>query len=460
MFDGAWIGGETIRMKVSEQQAQATGVDRDLMEKELVLHEPGLQHISPDSSAVTLLYLAWRRRRFVIRFTLVGAVASLALAFLIPKRFDSTVQLVPPDPQSNSSLGMMASAAMMGGGGSGGAAAGGGLGGLVADLLGSKNSGAFFVEILRSRTVEDDLIRRFDLRNVYHDRYWEYARKDLAKKTDIREDKKSGVIAITVSDRSPERAQQLGQAYVEELDKLVALLSTSAARRERIFIEGRLKTVKQDLDSAAVAFSQFASKNSAIDISAQTKAMVEAGADLQAQLMAAESQLQGLQTIYSDNNIRVRTLKSQIAELHRQLEGMSGMNSATSPYDPQKDLYPPLRELPVLGVKWADLYRNTKIEETLYQLLTQQYEIAKIQEAKEIPTVKVLDAPDLPEKKAFPPRLIILLLGIMLAFCMSIVWLLVEENWSKLDFFDPRKALVRDVLKHLRSTRVQLRRVS
>jgi len=190
--------------------------------------------------------------------------------------------------------------------------------------------------------------------------------------------------------------------------------------------------------------------------------MVDAGAELQAQLMAAESQLQGLQAIYSDNNIRVRTLKSQIAELRRQLQGLNGMNADKSPYDPQKDLYPPLRELPVLGVKWADLYRNTKIQETLYQLLTQQYEIAKIQEAKEIPTVKVLDPADLPEKKAFPPRTIILILGTMLALCLSIFWLVLAENWSKLDFFDPKRALVREMLNYWRNTRaaMQLRRVS
>ena len=446
-------------MKISEQHSQRADTNRELLghTEEVVLSNSRIQAVDAEASALELLRLAWRERRLVFRFTAAGAVLSLALAFLIPKRFDSTTQLVPPDPQSQSPLALMASASM-----GGGVGAAGGLGALAADLLGAKNSGAFFVEILRSRTVEDDLIRRFDLRKVYHHRYWEDARKELTRKTDIKEDKKSGVITITVSDRSAQRAQQLGQAYVEELDKLAAQLSTSAARRERIFIEGRLQTVKRDLDNAAQTFSQFASKNSAIDITAQTKAMVEAGAELQGQLMAAESQLQGLQAIYSDNNIRVRTLKSQIAELRRQLEGLNGMHSEASPYDPQKDMYPPLRELPILGVKWADLYRNTKIEETLYQLLTQQYEIAKIQEAKEIPTVKVLDTADLPEKKAFPPRLLIIALGTMLALCISFVWLFLVEVWSKLDFFDPKKVLVRGMMNQLRSTRasIHLRRVS
>jgi len=209
-------------MKVSEQQSETAGVDRDVMEKELVLHEPQLQHISIDSSALAVLRLAWRRRRFVAQLSAIGALLSLALAFLIPTRFDSTVRLVPPDPQSQSPLALMASASTMGLGGNAG------LGGLAADLLGTKNSGAFFVEILRSRTVQNELIRRFDLRKVYHERYWENARKDLAKKTDIKEDKKSGVITITIGDRSPERAQQLGQAYVEELDKLHMLRNSTS----------------------------------------------------------------------------------------------------------------------------------------------------------------------------------------------------------------------------------------
>src|SRR5260221_241525 len=140
------------------------------------------------------------------------------------------------------------------------------------------------------------------------------ARKDLADHTSISVDRKSQIISITVTDRSPQRAAAMAHAYAEELDRLVAELSTSSARRERIFLEGRLQAVNQDLEAAEKDFSQFASKNTAIDVKEQGKAMVEAAAMLQGQLIAAQSQYEGLREIYTDNNPRVSTVKAGIDE--------------------------------------------------------------------------------------------------------------------------------------------------
>ncbi|MGA7894369.1 MAG: Wzz/FepE/Etk N-terminal domain-containing protein [Candidatus Sulfotelmatobacter sp.] len=191
--------------------------------------------------AVGWTWLLWERRRFLGRAAVWGLVLSAMIAFLIPKRYDSTTRLMPPDSQSSSGMAMMAALA---------GKAGTGLSSLAGDLLGMKNSGDLFIDILRSRTVEDRLIGRFDLRRVYWDKYWLDARKDLAKNTSISEDRKSGVLTITVTDRDPQRAAQMARAYVEELDRLVAQVTTSSARRERIFIEQRLAAVKQGLDNA------------------------------------------------------------------------------------------------------------------------------------------------------------------------------------------------------------------
>jgi len=354
---------------------------------------------------------------------------------------------MPPDQRSGSGLAILAGLA--GRGSSTGGLGGLPLGSIASDLLGTKTSGALFADILRGRTVQDRLIERFDLRKVYWDRYWEDARKDLRKRTEVTEDRKSGVITITVTDHDPRRAQKMVEAYVEELDRLVAQVSTSSARRERIFIERRLATVRQELDQAAQEFSQFASKNSALDIKEQTKAMVESGAVLQGQLIAAQSELQGLEQIYTPNNVRVRSLKAQVAELKHQLQKLSGDSSAPSPDGTPDTLYPPMRQLPLLGVRWAELYRETKIQETVYELLTQQYEMAKIEEAKEIPVVKVLDVANVPEKKSFPPRLITTILGTMLALTAAVAWIFGSELWKKRDARDPRKLLVQEVVADL-----------
>ena len=378
--------------------------------------------------------LLWERRKSLWKATVAGLVLASLIAFLIPKTYQSTTRLMPPEQQS--APGMAIAAALMGKGTLG-------MGTLAGDLLGVKGSGPLFTEVLRSRTVEDRIIQKFDLRRVYRDRYWETARKDLAGNTEISEDRKSGVITVVVTDRDPRRAAAIAQAYVEELNRLVAEVSTSAARRERIFIEGRLKTVQQDLGTAARQFSEYASQNTAIDIKEQGIAMVEAAARLQGELIVAQSEAQGLEQIYSANNVRVRSVQARISELKRQLEKLGGDSSNTglSTSNPQPQ-FPSIRNLPILGVRWAELYRETKIQETVYELLTQQYELAKIQEAKEIPTVKVFDVADVPERKSGPHRLLLMILGTLLAFSASTTWILGSAMWQRVSEQDPRKMIL------------------
>jgi capsule polysaccharide export protein KpsE/RkpR len=364
---------------------------------------------------------------------------------------------MPPDEQSGSGLAMLAAFAGKGssssnGGGGIGSALGGGLGGMAGDLLGLKSSGALFIDMLEGPTVQDGLIQRFDLRKVYWDRYWQDARKDLKKHTDISEDRKSGVITVVITDHDPHRAQQMAQAYVDQLDQLVTRVSTSSAHREREFIEQRLKVVKQNLDDASQQFSEYASKSGTFDVPSQTKAMVESEAALQGQLIAAQSQLESLQQIYTDNNIRVRSLRAQVGALKHQVENMSGNKADLSSNASQiTGDFPSIRKLPLLGVRWTNLYRETKIQETVYELLTQQYEFAKIQEAKEIPTVRVLDPAELPEKKSFPPRTWIILLGTLFSFVCGGTLVIASTAWKNNQ--SPEKQLVSEIWGQIPSHR-------
>jgi capsule polysaccharide export protein KpsE/RkpR len=392
------------------------------------------------SSEASLIYLRllWGRRRMLSRVAVYALAASTIIAFLIPSRYESTARLMPPDNQSNSGL-SAAAAAMTGGAGA--------LGGIASDFLSLKSTSDVFVGVLNSRTVQDKLIQQFDLKKLYWDRRMEDARKDLADHTGISVDRKSQIITIAVTDRSPQRAAAMAQAYVEELNRLVAELSTSSARRERIFLEGRLRAVSEDLEAAEKDFSQFASKNTTIDVKEQGKAMVEAAAMLQGQLIAAQSQYEGLREIYTDNNPRVRTVKARIDELQRQLEklGGKGESATTVSGQPGDSMYPSIRKLPLLGVMYADLYRRTKIQEAVLETLTKEYEMAKVQEVKEVPTVKVLDAANIPDKKSFPPRLFIIFLGSAFVFTVAVAWVFGSEVWHGADAGDPRKLFAQEV---------------
>src|SRR5882762_211981 len=405
---------------------------------------------------LTQLRLLWNQRQFILRLMGAALVSSTAIAFLLPKQFESTVRLMPPD-QANSGLAMMAAMA---------AKAGGGLGSATEDLLGLKSSGALFIGVLRSQTSQDRLVQQFDLRKVYSKRLVMDAAMKLDENTSISEDRKSGIITISVTDHSPQRAAAIANAYVDELNSLVSGLSTSSAHRERVFLENRLQVAKQDLDDASNQMAQFSSKNNTLDIQQEGKAILDAAGSIAGEMIAAQSQLEGLRQIYTDNNSRVRSLNARVAELRKQLEklggtatnGANGTNaSVEQPGDPSAAKaggglpYPTIRSLPLLGAKYADFYRRAKIQETVFELLTGQYELAKVQEAKETPSVKVLDPARIPEKKSFPPRLVIMFLGTFLVCAMSVVWVLGSARWEEADPQDPRKVLAQEVAGTLKA---------
>jgi uncharacterized protein involved in exopolysaccharide biosynthesis len=402
---------------------------------------PTRQRDQSESLIHRLRFLLTQRRR-IARFVLCGTVVATVIAFLIPPRFESTVRLMPPDDQAASGMAMLAglSGRM------------GGIGMLAGDFLGVKSSGGLFIGILTSRTVQDDLIRKFDLRKVYWARRWDTARKRLGENTAISEDRKSGIVSITVADHDPQRAALLAGEYVTELNRVVSQVSTSSARREREFLQGRLKEVRDDLEIAEKDFGDFASKNTAVDIKEQAKAMVGAAATLQGELIATESQIEGMRKIYAENNVRVQALRARAGELRAQLGKLGGKYEGSgSIADPSEDsMYPSIRKLPVLGVTYADLYRRTKVQEAIFETLTQQYELAKVAEAKEIPSVKLLDSPDVPERKVSPSRLLIIFLGVFLSFAFGSIWVLGSDQWQKMDPESPSKLLAMESFEVVR----------
>lgn len=431
-------------------------------------HEIDIQENRPGStdigemSALSKVWLLWRERRFLVRWAVIGAVLGACIAFLLPKSYESTTQLMPPDSDSNSNLSLLASLTGRGTPG---------LTGLAGGFLGLKSSGALFTGILSSRSVQDDIIASFDLKKVYGTRLDKVARQTLSNRTLISEDRKSGIITITVTDHDPIRATAIANAYVFELDRTVSRLSTSSAHRERVFLEQRLAAVKQQLDEASIELSQFQSKNGTIDINEEGRTMITAAASLMGELVAAQSQLKGLEQIYAPDNVRVRSVQARIAELQKQLDKIGGTDSsgtssslgtATSPGTTSsagtvtspnsKSVYPSIRELPVLGVRYADLYRRAKIQEAVYETLTQEYELAKVQEAKETPSVKVLDSAMVPEMKSFPPHALITALFALLFVFGAAVSLIAQAVWIETDPADPRKLFLQTVASDLSST--------
>jgi capsule polysaccharide export protein KpsE/RkpR len=201
--------------------------------------------------------------------------------------------------------------------------------------------------------------------------------------------------------------------------------------------------VQAELQRAQLELSEFSSKNTTIDIREQTRATVEAGAKLQGQLIAAESELDSLRQIYGNENVRVRAASARIGILQRELQRANGQ-SAAEPEGNDIDAshpYPALRQLPQLGVRWANLYRNVRIHETVFDLLSQQYETARIEEVKSIPTVSVIDVPGLPERKSGPHRTLIVLISTVLSAVVTAAFLLARRSWLGMGAEDARRVL-------------------
>lgn len=425
----------------------ATQTDPMLLIREGETEAPHMQARTPNW--VHNLRIVWNHRRLLMRVAFVALVVNLTVVLLIPKTYESQARIMPPESGSSNSAFLAALA--------GRSLESELLGGLASTLMGGHNSGALFIDLLRSSSVTGKLIDRFHLQHVYGKRYRVDTAKLLARRTSIIQDKRSGVIAISVKDHDPVRARDMVQAYLDELNAIVTRTNNSSAHQERVFIEARLASVKAHLQHAQEALSEFSSTHSTIDLREQTRATVESEAKLEGELIVAQGELGSLQQVYGDSNVRVRAGEARVAMLKRELNKMGG-SAAPLPDSSQRQSelapasvsvgeqpYLPLRQVPRLAVPYADLYREVRVQEAVYDLLTQQYEVARIQEAKDVPAVNLIDAPGIPEKKSFPPRAVLTLSLTLLALLASTVFLVGRESWRTMDAEDSRRVLAREM---------------
>jgi len=417
-------------------------VESDLPVVDRIKHEP-VSGMLGKRKWVENASLLWNHRRIIVRTSVTAFVISILFVLCLQKEYESSARIMPPEQAGNSAAML---AALVGKGSSSG------LTGLAGSLLGAKNNSALFVALLHSGTINGRLVDRFDLQHIYHKRYREDTAKRLAHLTKVTEDTKSGVITIVVTDSTRERARDLAQAYLDELNNLLAKVNTSSAHREREFIEQRLSTVQSELQRAQVELSEFSSKNTTVDIKEQTRATVETGAKLEGQLIAGESELDSLRQIYGDQNVRIRAVEARNSILRRELQRANG--SSTSDID-EKDIddshpYPALRQLPQLGVRWANLYRNVRIHETVFDLLSEEYETARIEEVKSIPTLGIIDVPMIPEKKSGPHRALIVLITTFLSGVAASMAILARRSWLEMDADDPRRLLAMSIWTAIR----------
>lgn len=363
---------------------------------------------------VDLLVAIGKRKRFVLGLPLAAALLSGAISFLLPSQYTATTRILPPQ-QSQSSAAMLLSQL------------GGALGGIGSLAAGSalKSPADLYVKMLESRTVKDNLIKRFDLRRVYDERYESRARKELERRTDVRSDR-SGIITLEYTDRDAKRAAEVTNAYVDELSKLTQTLAVTEASQRRLFFERQLAREKDRLADAEVALKRTQEQTGLIKLDEQGKALIEAIGRLRAQIAAKEVQLDSLRTFSSPDNPDYVRSRAELTGLQAQLSKLESSKHAKP-----GDVFVPASQVPESGLEYVRRLREVKYHETLFELLAKQLELAKLDEAHEGSLVQVMDRAVPPDRRSSPKRTLIVAITTLAAVFAAVAWALLAEFFRR-----------------------------
>jgi uncharacterized protein involved in exopolysaccharide biosynthesis len=353
-----------------------------------------------------LLVLAQHRKR-ILQITIAAALAALLVTLLLPNMYTATATILPPQ-QKPSSLNLIGQI--------------GAIAGLGAGDLGLKNPADIFVAMLTSRTIEDNLINRFDLRKVYWKKRYQDARKTLEGRSEIIATKE-GPISISVTDRDPRRSAEIANAYVNELRRLNQNFALTEAGQRRLFYEQQLKAEQDELSAAELALKQVQERSGLLQPDAQGKAIIAGIADLRAQVAAHEVQLQTMRSYATANNPDLKRAETELAGLRGELAKLERANTIAG----NGNITIPARQMPEAELEYLRQARDLKYHEALYEFLGKQLEAARIDEANDTLLVQVVDTAVPPEKKSSPHRMLIVLISTMTAFVLACLGVLVVE---------------------------------
>jgi tyrosine-protein kinase Etk/Wzc len=380
--------------------------------------EPGGRAVAEDEiSLLDYAAVVWRRWPMIGGLCLVVLLATIVGTIVQPRVYESTAALLTPREGPASGL-------------LGGIVGSGLIQQIPGTLLPSTPSLApnrdMLLSILKSRTVAKAVVDQFGLQDRYRSRYVEDAIIQLQARTGTHVSR-DGVISVKVEDTDPQVAAQMANFYVEQLDRLISQLGTSEGARQRAFITKQLAQAKTDLEASEGELRRFQERNRAISLQDQTRGAIEIAARLKGEVMAAEVQLGVMRNFATEANPEMVLLRRRIDEMKRHLAQLQ-YGDGHVPGD-RRDFAVPFPKVPEVGMELVRLTRDVKVGETLVTLLIQQLEQAKTTEAKDLPTVQVLDRA-VPAERHSKPKLLLnvglalvvgLLAGVFLAFFLDYV---------------------------------------
>jgi uncharacterized protein involved in exopolysaccharide biosynthesis len=381
-------------------------------------------------SLLDLLIVIVERKRIVLWITAISILIAIVISLLLPKKYMATVTLLPPQEGTSMSAALATQLGNLGGM----AAVGG---------LGLKNPNDRYVAMLQSRTVEDAMVLHFGLMQAYRVRYLSDARKDFESNVTVDGSGKDGLIHISVEDRDPRRSAELANGYVDQFRVLSQHLAITEASQRRLFFEQELEQTKNNLASAEEALKQTELSTGVIQPDSQERALIESAATLRAQVAAKEVQIQGMQTYATGENSQLIQAQRELESMRAQLAKLGGGD------DTGAGLIVPKGRVPEAGMEYIRKLRDVKYYETIFDILARQFEVAKLDEAKEGALIQVVDPAVPPERRTSPRRALIvmgatasgLILGIIIALLQAGLQRLKEDPDATVKLGSLKRAL-------------------
>jgi tyrosine-protein kinase Etk/Wzc len=379
------------------------------------ISDPDHSRIEPEVSVLDILVVLLERKRFILRFVLGAAVLAVVVSLLLPVQYEAKIVLLPPAQNSSVGSSLLGQLGNMGALGSLASLAGGG--------FGLKNPADMYVSLLTSRSVEDAMIQRFGLMQEYHAKRMSEARKAIESRTTVVAGTKDGLIRLTVEDHDAKRAAELANGYVDEFRRLSASLAITEAARRRLFFEQQVQQSKESLTVAEDAMTKTQQSTGVLQIDSQARALIESAAILRGQVVAKEVQIEGMRSFATDDNPNLVLAKQELAALQSQLARVAGSQS-----DAGSDINLSKGRVTGSGMEYLRRYRDLKYQETVFELLAKEYEVAKLDEAREGSIIQVVDAAVPPDTKSSPHRTLIVLGATILAFFVAVFWVWLRKS--------------------------------
>jgi tyrosine-protein kinase Etk/Wzc len=351
-----------------------------------------------------LTWVGEGKRRIAVVTGAVAVISLLWSVFMMPVYFTARATLLPPGSQQQSGSGAALAAL-------------GALGGLAGGL-GAKTPDELYVSLLRSDSVQRALAEQFDLKKRYDVETYEVLRKKMPQFIRINSDRKSGLITVEVDDTDPAFAAKLANAHAGEVSKVLGRLAVSEAQSRRAFFEQQLKATKEHLVLAEVAMRKVQEQSGVIVLDKQAEALIGGAATIRAQIAEREVQMKVLRTAATDQNPDVMRLSSELRGLRSELARLESRQGGAE--GSAVDI--PVGKLPAAAIDYVRARREVKLQETLLESMIRQYEVAKLDEAKEGPQLQEVDAALPPDRKSKPQRAIIVLVSTLLALLCMALW--------------------------------------